>query len=194
MGTMLKCLPSCLKKWSPSCDCKFSWCKVFISLCDKSRKNDSGFHETFDENLPQTPEQIRSSPKTPSAPKQMFKREKTRESRLRKKSLKSGFEYWDTSIQNDESLNPETTEAQEPPIAVGPVTGYSSVYPHFATPKLVQSQDGDHFFKQLGRHFSIVIQAVIKHGAHSKAIVKTMTAANTWEGFISSKSANSPSE
>ena len=138
--TMLKCLPSCLKKWSPSCDCKFSWCKVFISLCDKSRKNDSGFHETFDENLPQTPEQIRSSPKTPSAPKQMFKREKTRESRLRKKSLQSGFNYWDTSIQNDESKNLETTEAQAPPIAVSPVTNYSSVYPHFATPSLVQPQ------------------------------------------------------
>ena len=70
----------------------------------------------------------------------MFKREKTRESRLRKKSLKSGFEYWDTSIQNDESLNPETTEAQAPPIAVSPVTNYSSVYPHFATPTLVQPQ------------------------------------------------------
>ena len=65
---------------------------------------------------------------------------KTRESRLRKKSLKSGYEYWDTSIQNDESLNPETTEAQAPPIAVGPVTGYSSVYPQFATPTLVQPQ------------------------------------------------------
>ena len=138
--TMLKCLPSCLKKWSPSCDCKCNWCEVVISLCYKSRKNDSGFHETFNEDLPQTPEQIKSSPKIPSAPKQMFKREKTRESRLRKKSLKSGYEYWDTSIQNDESLNPETTEAQAPPIAVGPVTGYSSVYPQFATPTLVQPQ------------------------------------------------------
>ena len=137
---MLKCLPSCLKKWSPSFDCKCSWCEVFISLCYKSRKDDSGFHETFHETPPQTPEQIRSSPKTPSAPKQVFKREKTRESRLRKKSLKSGFEFWDTSIQKDESLNPEPTEAQAPPIAVGPVTGYSSVYPQFATPTLVQPQ------------------------------------------------------
>ena len=70
----------------------------------------------------------------------MFKREKTRESRLRKKSLQSGFNYWDTSIQNDESKNLETTEAQAPPIAISPVTNYSSVYPHFATPSLVQPQ------------------------------------------------------
>ena len=113
-------------------------------MCYKSRKDDSGFHETFDENLPQTPEQIRSSPKTPSAPKQVFKREKTRESRLRKKSLKNGFDFWNASIQKDESLNTEPIEAQvqaeAPPIAVGPVTGYSSVYPHFTTPTLVQPQ------------------------------------------------------
>ena len=44
------------------------------------------------------------------------------------------------SIQKDESSNPEPTEAQAPPIAVGPVTGYSSVYPQFATPTLVQPQ------------------------------------------------------
>ena len=138
--TMLKCLPSCLKKWSPSFDCKCSWCEVFISLCYKSRRDDSGFHETPH----QTPEQIRSSPKTPSAPKQVFKREKTRESRLRKKSLKNGFDFWNASIQKDESLTTEPIEAQvqaeAPPIAVGPVTGYSSVYPHFTTPTPVQPQ------------------------------------------------------
>ena len=87
---------------------------------------------------------MRSSPKTPSAPKQVFKREKTRESRLRKKSLKNGFDYWNASIQKDESLNTEPIEAQvqaqAPPITVGPVAGYSSVYPNFATPTPVQPQ------------------------------------------------------
>ena len=137
---MLKCLPSCLKKWKPTFDCKCSWCEIFIILCYKSRRDDSGFHETPH----QTPDQIRSSPKMPSAPKQVFKREKSRESKLRKKSLKNEYNFWNTSIQKDESLNTEPLEAQvaaqAPPITVGPVAGYSSVYPHVATPTPVQPQ------------------------------------------------------
>ena len=132
--TMLKCLPSCLKKWTPTFDCKCSWCDVFISLCYKSRRDDSGFHET--------PHQTPESPKTPSAPKQAFKRERTRESRLRKKSLKNEFNFWDVKVKNDESPNTEPTEAQvqaqAPPIPVG-LGGYG-VYPNFATPTPVQPQ------------------------------------------------------
>ena len=134
--TFCKYLPGCMKKWTPKFNCSCSWCGTVITLCYKSKQDDT--------EVPETPDRPPASPKTPSAPKQTFRREKekSRESRLRKKSLKEQFTFWDDEVQKGESFNPEPAEAPPAPQG-GPVMGLGgySVYPNFATvPQPIQPQ------------------------------------------------------
>ena len=93
-----RCAPGCLKSWCPKVKFSCDWLGVAIRACTRKRTRTHG-----EDAIPPLESRTPSPENIPSAPAQSFVREKSRESKIRKKSLKNNFKYWDDMVKGDEA-------------------------------------------------------------------------------------------